>query len=127
MPHPVAIAEGRVLPGIRPAVLGTLSITSLLPRMLPTIHCVLTVSGHVYLDISRQRRSPWHIQDRERHPYHAPPHGRHSHRVQGVRRDREVDRGAAFEAQPVLDGVRLRVEHDRHQLAARRARRREVG
>jgi len=26
MPHPVAIAEGRVLPGIRPAVLGTLSI-----------------------------------------------------------------------------------------------------
>ena len=26
MPHPVAIAEGRVLPGIRPTVLGTLSI-----------------------------------------------------------------------------------------------------
>ena len=26
MPLPVAIAEGRVLPGIRPTVLGTLSI-----------------------------------------------------------------------------------------------------
>ena len=26
MPRPVAIAEGRVLPGIRPTVLGTLSI-----------------------------------------------------------------------------------------------------
>ena len=26
MPGPVAIAEGRVLPGIRPTVLGTLSI-----------------------------------------------------------------------------------------------------
>ena len=26
MPHPVAIAQGRVLPGIRPTVLGTLSI-----------------------------------------------------------------------------------------------------